>query len=451
MIVIAVAFGAFTYRSLENRLTKEIVDTLSRRAHVIIQTILQRTPIPSPENISRQIQAVFSPEARGRFIRLSKQGGTNVYVSGLPSDNRFNPDDIPTLKTIPAETTTRVETLGPKTNMLLVTVPEKINNEWWLVEIGLVTDEIETALHELLLTLMISLPFVVITAATGGYFLVQHSLRPVEDIRATAEQITFGNLSNRLPVAPSGDAIESLSITLNHMLERLETAYMQASRFSADASHELRTPLTIMRTELESIVQESALDEALRERIGVVLEETEYLSRIAESLFAISRLDSGEAKMENITCNLADIVLSTSEQMHLLAEENQILVDIDVLDPVQINADRTRIKQVVVNLLDNAIKYTPRGGKIHIRVFSTDTKAILEIRDNGVGISQDALPHVFERFYRDNSSSSKAIRGAGIGLSIVRSVVQAHGGSISINSVEHKGTRVTIELPRVRI
>lgn len=447
VIVVVLSFGAFTYRSLQHRLTEEMVETLTRRAEAIRDNILHSTPLPSAHTIARQIQSVYSPEASSRFIRIINHKGEVVYVSGTPKDQLFNPGDIPLLQQPPSEITQHYEPLASEFTLLIVTVPEQVNGDTWFVEMGVPTDQIDTALHELLVTLLISLPLLVLIAAAGGYALVRRSLKPVEDIRATAEKITFGNLSNRLPISRTGDAMEHLSITLNQMLERLESAFQQASRFSADASHELRTPLTIMRTELESIMQEPVFSEALRERVGSVLEETEHLSHIAESLFAISRLDAGEAKMESAALDMADLVSSTAEQMQLLAEEKHIAMEIEAIRPVPVSGDRTRLKQAVVNLLDNAVKYTLPGGKIHVRVLAVGATAIFEIRDNGMGISKTALPHVFERFYRDEEARQQDIGGAGLGLSIVRSVVQAHGGHVDIQSAIGTGTKVTVELP----
>ena len=250
-----------------------------------------------------------------------------------------------------------------------------------------------------------------------------------------------------VPVAVTGDALEHLSVTLNQMIDRLEDAYQQTSRFSADASHELRTPLTIMRGELECIVRESHVPEALRECIGSVLEETERLSRITESLFAISRLDAGEAKIEHTPFDLAALVQSTADQMMLLAEVKKIHTRIAASGPVAVCGDPSRIRQIIVNLLDNAIKYTQEGGGIVLRVSAAHHKAALEVTDNGAGIPADALPHVFERFYRADKNRSREIGGAGLGLSIVRSIVLAHGGTIDIQSVEGKGTVCRIELP----
>ncbi len=424
-----------------------MVETLTRRADAINANILHTTPPPTAQAITRQIGAVYSPEANSRFIRILRQDCSTLYVYGTPKDELFNPGNIP----VPAHPSlareVRNEPLTSGIALLIVSVPQQVNGEHWIIEMGAPTDQIDTAVHELLVTLMMSLPFLVLVAAAGGYLLVRRSLKPVEDIRATAEKITFGNLSNRLPVAATGDALEHLSLTLNQMLERLEAAYHQASRFSADASHELRTPLTIMRTELESIVVEPGLAEHVRERIGSVLEETEHMSHMAEGLFAISRLDAGEAKMQHDRLDLAELVSSTAEQMQLLADEKKLAIEIDANTVVTVEGDQTRLKQVVVNLLDNAIKYTPRGGSVSIQVFSFGNKATLEIQDNGEGIPQDALPHVFERFYRADKVHSREAGGAGLGLSIVRSIVLAHGGTVELQSTAGKGTTCKVELP----
>lgn len=445
VVLVTFVFGAFTYQSLQSRLTEEMVETLTRRAEQIRQHIIVNPS--STHAIAEQIEAVYSPEANSRFIRIVGANGAIVYISGTPKDDLFKPGSIPLPAAKPLKVMTRQEPLHSGLSLLIVTVPEQVGGEDWIIEMGAPTDQIDSALHELLITLLFSLPILILIAAAGGYYLVRRSLQPVEDIRANAELITFGNLSNRLPVAATGDALEHLSETLNQMLKRLEDAYQQASRFSADASHELRTPLTIMRTELESIVQEPQLAENLRERVGSVLEEAEYLSRITESLFAISRLDAGEAKMESKRLDLADVVVNTAEQMLLLAEEKKLDMEITAIRPVPVEGDQSRLRQVVVNLLDNAIKYTPPGGKIHVRVIADAPCALLEIQDNGIGISPDALPHVFDRFFRADSVRTRNVGGAGLGLAIVRSIVQAHGGWVKIESTPGKGTLIVVELP----
>ena len=437
-IAVLLGFAAYTYQNVQRELYSDMEHTLQRRAGQIGHNILSGNP--SAANVALQIHSVYSPEANNRFIRITGPNYVPLYVSGMPQDKGFDPAKIPQAKEPVASS--RIEDFSGQGKMLLTA----ITTGRYLIEMGIPTDEIEQALHRLLGTLLYAVPIVIIIVSAGGYVLVRRSLQPVEDIRFTAQEITFGNLSNRLPVVTTGDALEHLSVTLNQMLDRLEHAYEQASRFSADASHELRTPLTIIRGELEAMLR-TDMPAVWHERVASVLDEAERLSRITENLFAISRLDAGEAMKEHIPCDVAILAQSTAEQMLLLAEEKSITLAINASHSVMVAGDISRLKQVVVNLLDNAIKYTPERGHVALKVFTEASKAVLEVADNGVGIAPDALPHVFERFYRADKARSRDQGGAGLGLSIVRSIVQAHGGQVDIQSSEGKGTLFRMELP----
>jgi signal transduction histidine kinase len=262
-----------------------------------------------------------------------------------------------------------------------------------------------------------------------------------------AEIITQHNLSERLPVARTGDELERLSLALNHMITRLDDAFSNSKRFVADASHELRTPLTIIQGELENLSADPRLLADLRDRIGSTLEEVEHLGKIVGELFALSRLDAGEAQTEWVRLDLTSLASSTSEQMMLLAEDKKIKVTCEVGQPVYVMGDRARLKQVVVNLLDNAFKYTPPAGSVHIRVFASSGRAILEIADTGVGIPPEALPLVFERFFRVDRDRSTGADGAGLGLSIVKSICVAHAGRVDVESTVGSGSRFHMTLP----
>jgi signal transduction histidine kinase len=231
------------------------------------------------------------------------------------------------------------------------------------------------------------------------------------------------------------------------MIERLEESLLYVSRYTADASHELRTPLTILRGELEAAAGQPQLAPELRETIGSALEETERLSRIVESLMAISRLDAGEARMERDILDLAELAGSTTEHMRLLAEDKNIALRCESDEAVSVEGDRARLKQVIVNLVDNAIKYTPAGGLVGVKVRASNSHATLEVKDSGVGIPAEALPHIFERLYRVDKARSRQMGGAGLGLSITKAIVTAHGGQVRVESVEGKGSRFIVELP----
>jgi heavy metal sensor kinase len=321
----------------------------------------------------------------------------------------------------------------------------------YLVEAGAPMDEVQADLRQWLLFLAIGLPVVTIVAIAGGGWLVKRALSPVDRIAATAERITWHNLSERLPVPPTGDELERLSVALNRMIERLDEAFQHSRRFVADASHELRTPLTVLRGEIESMAQEPRLDPGWREQLGSTLEEVERLSNIVEGLFAISRLDAGEAAAEWKPFDLAQLTAATADQMGLLAEDKDIKVKCTARLGAWVEGDRARVKQVVVNLLDNAIKYSPRGGSVALNVEASDGKAILEVADNGIGIPPEALPRVFERFYRVDQARSRERGGAGLGLSIVKSICAAHQGRVVVTSAPGQGSTFRVELPLVSV
>jgi heavy metal sensor kinase len=290
----------------------------------------------------------------------------------------------------------------------------------------------------------------VLIAVSWGFVLVRRALKPVNQIARKAEDISQHNLSERLPVVNSGDELEHLSISLNNMIARLEDAIKTSKQFVADASHELRTPLTVLRGELESLAQDVQLKAQTRESLGSLLEEVDRLAEVVESLLALSKLDAGEAISERVRFDLAEIVTTTAEQMSLLAEDKQIRVECDAAPDIFVEGDRSRMKQVVVNLLDNAIKYTPNGGNVLLRIGRDGNTAVLEVVDNGIGIPTEALPHMFKRFFRVDDSRSREQGGAGLGLSIVKSICAAQGAEVDVTSRPGGGSCFRVRQPLSR-
>jgi heavy metal sensor kinase len=302
-------------------------------------------------------------------------------------------------------------------------------------------------LRDLFVWLVILTPIVVAVAGVGGYLLMSQPLKPVVSLTAQAEQIGVGELGERLTVIPTGDELERLSHSLNRMIARLEDALDHNRRFSADVSHELRTPLTILRGELEHVIQLRDLRPEVSDAVGSALEEIERLAKIVESLLAISRLDSGAAGIEWNPFDLNALAQATTEQMQLIASEKGICLSCPSSGPVPALGDQTRVKQVLVNLLDNAIKYTAAGGHVVVSTEAQGDRAVLTVNDDGLGIPAESLSHVFERFYRAEKARSRESAGFGLGLSLVQAVCRAHGGDVSIESTEGRGTTVTVTLP----
>jgi heavy metal sensor kinase len=333
------------------------------------------------------------------------------------------------------------------THLLMATQRIHAHGDTFLIEVGGTLTANEQLLHRLLMTLLLGLPVVLALVISGGYVLTKRALQPVQTMMRGAQDITLSQLSRRLPTLNSDDEIAHLATVLNQMIARLDESFQNTARFTADASHELRTPLTIIRGELEAILLGRKLEPELRDTLASLLEEVERLVRIVEGLFALSRLDTGEAQTERVRFDLAKLAETTAEQMCLLAEVKHIDLVYETSACVEIEGDRSRLKQVVVNLLDNAIKYTPEHGRVSLAVRSQNGTALLEVSDSGPGVSEAALPHLFERFYRADEVRSREVDGAGLGLSIVQSICTAHGGSVSATNTPPSGCRFSIELP----
>jgi len=446
-----ILLGAVMFFDLRHFLESNLRESQARRAQQIADTLLARVGETGENYVAREIKDRYEPEVNGRFIRVTRPDGSVLYVSGAPKDQSFDPTLLPALTSSSLkEFSQKLRLPGGETLLVAALNYSTPKHARYLIEVGIPFSPVVTMLNHLFLQLAFGLPVALAGAIAGGFLLVQRALRPVDQIARKAEQITQHNLSERLPVACTGDELERLSISLNHMIGRLEDAIENSKRFVADASHELRTPLTVLRGELEHLTQDSRFDAGTRETLGSMLEEVERLAKIVEGLVALSHLDAGEAQTEWVPFDLAELAGNTADQMSLLAEDKAISVLCEANLPVLVEGDRARLKQVVVNLLDNAIKYTSGGGKIYLRVTRQNGHALLEVEDDGIGIPSEALPHVFERFFRVDKARSRDQGGAGLGLSIVKSICTAHGAEVETESAPGKGSCFRVKLPLAR-
>ncbi len=441
-------FGGSTWFGLAHYLHRSLSESLGRQAQQIGENFLLDVQTSGERYVVDEINEHYSPEQNDHFVRVTRADGSTLYVSGSPLNKGFDPAQVSAAPLSALRAVTREEHLQGGGELLIYSLPFTARDgSRFVIESGAPYDSIENVLRGLLLTLALGLPVVIAIAVAGGYWIMQRALQPLDKIAASAERITSRNLSERLPVTPSGDEVERLSLSLNRMIGRLDESFQYIRRFTADASHELRTPLTVLRGELEAMAQRPRLDDEVRDTVGSSLEETERLARIVESLLAISRLDAGEAQIERIRFDLAELITTTVEQMRLLAEDRNIALSCETNGNVTIEGDRARIKQVIVNLVDNAIKYTPEDGTVKVIVGVENNRAMMRVEDNGTGIPADALPHLFERFYRVDKARSRHMGGAGLGLAIVKSIVTAHGGQVTVESTEGKGSGFRVELP----
>ncbi|MBL8206793.1 MAG: heavy metal sensor histidine kinase [Blastocatellia bacterium] len=318
------------------------------------------------------------------------------------------------------------------------------------IRVGQSLSPLQKARWQLVVLLAIAGPVALLLGSYGGLLLANQALNPVDRLTRAAEEIEAGDLSKRVQVPPKMDELGRLAATFNRMIARLQAAFERQRQFTADASHELRTPLAVMRGDIEIALRRERKPEEYRSVLTSNLEEIIRLSRLVEDLLMLARADAGQSVLQREPMDLDEICAQMVEYLTPLAEEKdqQLIYQTPATPPLQINADAQRIKQMLLNLLDNALKYTPAHGTITLSLMSEEHEAVLTIADTGRGIPEEDLPHIFDRFFRHSrSTSDKTVQGFGLGLSIVRWIVHSHGGKISVESTSEKGTKFIVRLP----
>jgi len=287
-----------------------------------------------------------------------------------------------------------------------------------------------------------------LVAIAGGWWLMRRSLAPVEALTRAVERTHERNLHEQLPRTGNGDELDRLTQVFNDMTARLDQAFQRIREFTLHASHELKTPLTVMQGELETACREEHLTEAQRERVLSLVDEVQRLAKIVDGLSLLTKADAGQISLVNEPVQMDALVRDAVEDARLLGYADQIAVNLAACEPVTVRGDRHRLRQVLLNLADNAVKYNETGGRVDVTLRGTSAEMVLTIENTGPGIPADRLPKVFNRFFRGDASHSQAVEGSGLGLSIVQWIVEAHGGRIRIESSEAGLTTAVVHLPR---
>jgi len=307
-------------------------------------------------------------------------------------------------------------------------------------------ERMEAQLREILVVLVLGLPVVVALAGVGGYVLARRALAPIDQLGAEARRMTAERLHERLSVPNARDEIGRLASVINDTLARLESSFDQLRRFTADASHELRTPLSVMRGIGEMGLREPRTPAEYQDAIGSMLEEVDRLTRLVDTLLRLSRGDAGTVRLVRNAVDLGQLTRDVVSSLGILAEERKQRLDLDIRENVHISADRLVLRDAITNVVDNAIKYSPKGSTISVRVSAEGHDAAVTVADEGPGISADHRERVFDRFYRIDEGRSREMGGTGLGLAIARWAVEANGGRISVDSAG-RGATFRIVLP----
>ena len=437
LLVLGAGFAAYTAIGFTRYVDATSCRTLMGRAEEIWN--FARPLLGDRAALAASIRNRFEPEGQNHFIRISVDDAV-LYRSGPPVQGTFDPGRIPLPR--PRAAGRLIHEAG------LYVVAEEFklpDGRAAVVESGHPDAVLRDARRGLETSLMIALPVFLTIAATGGWVLVQHALGPVSQMIIAAEALSFNSPEKRLPLLGALEPIASLGQSLNRMLDQLDNAYQHVGQFSAEIAHELRTPLTIIHGELELIQRTAELPDYLRSSLGGVLQETAHLAHIVESLITLSRMGSFWGKQAHLPVDLRELIVETVEQMRLLAEDKAVALECEAADAVLVMADRTRLKQVLVNLVDNAVKFTPMGGRVTVSLSTSATTAAMIVADNGIGIASEHHARIFERSYRVGGANDG---GAGLGLAIAKSICVAHGGRIDLTSAPGYGTTFRVELPR---
>jgi two-component system heavy metal sensor histidine kinase CusS len=308
-------------------------------------------------------------------------------------------------------------------------------------------DQVNASLRRFMQICFAALAAAAVLAAIGGRILASRSLRPVGKMASAARRISVENLSERLEHSGTGDELDHLAGTFNDMFARLEEQVTQLRQFTADAAHELRTPLAALRGNAEVALSATRSTDELRATLAEGIDEYDRLARIADDLLLLARADAGQEFIRRVPFRLEVALGDVVDLFAPAAEERGIDLALSEQNQVWIDGDDGRLRQVIGNLLDNAIEFTPSGGSVRAALVNSNGVAELTVRDTGVGIGAEHISHVFDRFYRVDRARSRARGGAGLGLSICRTIVEAHGGSISVTSEPGEGTTVVVRLP----
>jgi signal transduction histidine kinase len=318
----------------------------------------------------------------------------------------------------------------------------------YILQLAAPLSEVEASLRQLRITLLISMPLAILISAFAVYLITSMAFRPLATMADTAKRISATSLNQRLNMPHVKDELYSLSMTLNQMFERLESAFINQRHFIADASHEIRTPLTIINTELE-FARKMASESEVVKSIDSCLEEIDRLGRMTDSLLLLAKLDASSLPVQEASFRLDELVIEVVQNMIKLAHHKSITINPFIENALEIRSDIDLLRQAMINIIDNAIKYSSSGGEITVSLNSpamTDNSAKISIKDNGPGINDTDLNKIFKRFFR-GENNRKESNGSGLGLPIAQKLVSILGGSIDLKSEIGKGTEVTIKLP----
>ncbi|MBI5853837.1 MAG: heavy metal sensor histidine kinase [Nitrospirae bacterium] len=447
LAAVLMSFALVVYAVMAKDLREQVDRQLENSAVVAIRSLQQKGfgPFIQFEDLSDQFPElavvdkffqIFSPTGR-ITIQSPNLRTRDIPLSRTSLESAFKGNTTLESAKFPGESPIRLISVPIVQDGTLVNI----------VQVGTSLQSVDEALHRLLVVLLLTGPVALGLSLIGGWFLAGRALRPVDQITSAAHRITASDLSQRLSVPTSSDEIGRLATTFNDMIARLEASFRQIRQFSADASHELRTPLTVMKGESELALRRSRSGDEYKAVLESNLEEIDRLSRIVDELLFLPRADLGQVKLERQVVKLDALVTDIQRQASVLGQDQQIHVALGPVDPVEVLGDEWRLRELLLNLVDNAIKYSWPGGTIELSLTRQAPMARLTVSDRGIGIPLDSQTRIFDRFFRADNARTHSKKGTGLGLALCKWIVEAHQGRIEVESIPGEYARFTIVLP----
>ena len=448
LFVSLIAFGAiFSYSLLKifvYRMDNQIISIADMMVHTAIGPSGQ---IFIPRDFDIMLERYFGVRTAGSYIQVLEPHGKIIAKSSNLDFSMTVPPPTYYAAIEGATTYEVVKTMG-KYPLRVVTKPIILDGKLIaIVQVGSSFEGMDEIFHSLAYILISGILASVVVAGAVGWFLARKALKPVTEMTETARKITAENLDERIRADVPQDELGRLAATMNEMIERLEKSFKQIRQFTGDASHELKTPLTILKGEIEMALRSKDDVQYMKEVLKSSLEEIDRMSYIVKSLLDLAKMDVEKGALAKEPVRLDKVLADRHEHFRRLAFDSAVQLDILENKPVTVLGDQVRLSQLVYNLIDNAIKYTHRGGRVELRLGQDGQTVFFSVKDTGVGISAEDLPFIFDRFYRVDKARTREVGGAGLGLSICKEIAEAHGGTLNAESVPGKGSTFTASLP----
>ena len=454
LALIFVVSDIILYRSFKMSLTDTMDQTLYTAAEEV-ETAIFKVPKEKWQTTIKQLERGFlvnrlfiqvleiSTEKAGGF-RIAARSGV---LSGNISQQKVWEELSHQLPAKPVYMNVTQESPAIHPLRIILYPVQQEGNKEYLIQVGTSLKKIFSTLEDFLTILLFSGPILLFVSVLGGYLILTRVLQPMKAVVKTAQKITTEDLSLRIESKNQENEIGQLITTFNEMISRLERSVLQIKQFSSDASHDLKTPLTVIRGEIDIALRKNRPPAEYIKTLKSVGEEAKKLERVIDNLLFLSRMDSRDYQRSFEKVHLDEIFLEVFEKTASIANEKELAYVIEKMERIPMQGDPILLSRLLMNLVDNAIKYTPRGGRVKISLKKSKGKAELTIQDTGMGIPSEALSLIFNRFYRVDQSRSQQNEGAGLGLSIVKKIADIHQAEVDIHSQLNKGTTAIVSFP----